>query len=174
MCNNYKYEGRHILFSNRSAARLLFGEPHTACADAFDCLDSSPGWHKAYVRLGRASEAMGGYEDARDWYEMGRRCANMQNQKKEAKELAKYVEKVNKLVEKGHLHVKLASELGFDSHLFYTPNVLHGKFPLLKTKTILNIYQKILLSKLTMLILLTVDVVYLQAKTSTKLEKSSS
>ena len=121
LCNNYKYEERHILFSNRSAARLLFGEPHTACADAFDCLDSSPGWHKAYVRLGRASEAMGGYEDARDWYEMGRRCANMQNQKKEAKELAKYVEKVNKLVEKGHLHVKLASELGFDSHLFYTP-----------------------------------------------------
>ena len=28
---------------------------------------------------------------------------------------------MNKLVEKGHLHVKLASELGFDSHLFYTP-----------------------------------------------------
>ena len=46
LCNNYKYEERHILFSNRSAARLLFGEPHTACADAFDCLDSSPGGTK--------------------------------------------------------------------------------------------------------------------------------
>ena len=72
------------LLSNRSAARLRIGEAHSAAADAFDCVEVAPGWHKAYIRLGKACEAMGGYTDAHDWYDMGARCANLQKQKKEA------------------------------------------------------------------------------------------
>jgi|EP00945_MAST-04E_sp_MAST-4E-sp1_P002115 hypothetical protein len=122
------------LLSNRSAARLRIGEAHSAAADAFDCVEVAPGWHKAYIRLGKACEAMGGYTDAHDWYDMGARCANLQKQKKEASHLRKLADAAAKLKAKGHFHERLAQELNFHSHLFYTPKGVSRKISVADNK----------------------------------------
>lgn len=115
------------LLSNRSAARLMYGAAYTAASDAFDCISCSPGWHKAYLRLGKACEAMGGYSDAQTWYETGSRIAKMQLQTREAATLAKLAKAAGDLHAKGHLHQKLAEELNFHSHLFYTPKCMQRR-----------------------------------------------
>jgi len=54
----------HILFSNRSGAKLSLGDLAGALADAKRCVEINPGWGKGYSRVGAASLAMKDYTGA--------------------------------------------------------------------------------------------------------------
>ncbi len=110
-----------VLLSNRSAALLKARAPHLAAADAHACIEVDPTWPKAYLRLGRACEEMGGFKEACEWYSVGEKAARMLEQPRDAKTLVK-ARKLAKLKSKEpHLHARLAQEMGLASELFYTP-----------------------------------------------------
>lgn len=56
--------GNHILFSNRSAARLKQGQFSLALQDATKARELCPPWPKAYFRQGVALQCLGRYGEA--------------------------------------------------------------------------------------------------------------
>mmetsp|Transcript_9901 Transcript_9901/g.18657 ORF Transcript_9901/g.18657 Transcript_9901/m.18657 type:complete len:402 (+) Transcript_9901:2023-3228(+) len=61
----------HLLYGNRSVARLKNNDPKGALEDAQVCLKMKPMWGKAYGRKGNALCALGDYEQALKIYEEG-------------------------------------------------------------------------------------------------------
>lgn len=110
------------LWSNRAACFMRLNQPHLAAADAYELVDIRPDWPKTYFRLGKASMAMGGFDDALQWYEAGLSCAEMLGIEKEVGSLRKCVRQAKKGKRKGSINSQLAKEMGFDSELFYVPS----------------------------------------------------
>lgn len=56
--------GNHIIYSNRSAARLKQGQFSLALQDATKARELCPQWPKAYFRQGVALQCLGRYGEA--------------------------------------------------------------------------------------------------------------
>ena len=157
------YVGR--ILSNRSAARCGAGEYHLAAYDAYEIvLDLLPAWPKSYLRLGRACESMGGYDDAKTWYECGAKCAGMLKEEKQKKELIKHAKRcaktllqkrpelptslpeLNAILAEGVKNEDIADSLGLDSPLLYVP--VHNEGRLDRTHNVDVQYMKEITSKM--------------------------
>jgi hypothetical protein len=101
------------VLSNRSAAYLLSGNAHLAASDAFEIvLGLAPAWPKSYLRLGKACEGMGGYADAKTWYECGAKCAGMLQESKQQRDLLKAARRCGAAMKKGETASAAAGAVG--------------------------------------------------------------
>ena len=144
------------LLSNRSAALLQDGNPHLAAADAFDVvLNVAPAWPKSYLRLGKACEGMGGFSDAKTWYECGAKCAGMLKEGKQQRDLLRSAKRcsaaiktkknntkaqghestaaaapafaANDVMPLGEQNQLIAEALGIEEPMFYVPQCNSGR-----------------------------------------------
>lgn len=66
--------GLHLLYANRSAARLAKGDAHAALDDANCASVLAPKWHVPYLRQGEAYMVIGDYQSAQSVYAKALLC----------------------------------------------------------------------------------------------------
>jgi len=89
-CGAAEPPGLHVLFSNRSAARLALGESAPALADGKRCVALCPAFAKGHFRVGRAALAAGAAQEAKEAAAAGlkldKRNADLQQLRDEAQQ----------------------------------------------------------------------------------------